>query len=74
MNDNIWHKIDANMFRILGLALGVFGVTALVNNNPRDVLMSDYYGLSFLAIFAMTGAYSFFSLIAEFFPSQQRPE
>lgn len=65
MNDSIWHKIDAHLFRLLGLALGVFGVTALVRNNPPDVLFSDYYGIAFMVIFAITGAYSLFSIVVE---------
>lgn len=66
-NNNIWHKIDAHLFRLLGLALGVFGVTALVRNNPQEILFSDYYGITFIIIFAMTGAYSLFSIVAEVF-------
>lgn len=64
MNDSIWHKIDAHLFRLLGLALGVFGVTALIQNNPSETLFSDYYGISFLVVFALTGAYSLFSIVA----------
>lgn len=63
MENTIWHKIDAHLFRILGLALGVFGITALIRNNPPEILLSDYYGISFLVIFALTGAYSLFSIV-----------
>jgi arginine exporter protein ArgO len=74
MNDTIWHKIDAHLFRLLGLALGVFGVTALLRNNPSEVLFSDYYGITFMAVFAMTGAYSLFSIVAEVFSGGNKSE
>lgn len=71
MDDNVWHKIDAHLFRLLGLALGVFGVTALIRNNPQEILFSDYYGISLIIIFALTGAYSLFSIVTEVFPGGQ---
>ena len=74
MDDTIWHKIDAHLFRLLGLALGVFGVTALLRNNPSEVLFSDYYGITFMVIFAMTGAYSLFSIVAEVFSGGKESE
>ena len=72
MDSNIWHKIDAHLFRLLGLALGVFGITALVRNNPQEILFSDYYGVTFIIIFAMTGAYSLFSIVAEGFSGGEK--
>jgi hypothetical protein len=72
MNDSLWHQIDAHLFRLLGLGLGVFGVAALLLNNPSDILFSDYYGISLLVIFALTGAYSLFSIVTEFVPGGKR--
>jgi arginine exporter protein ArgO len=72
MNDSIWHQIDAHLFRLLGLVLGVFGVTALLRNNPPDVLFSDYYGIAFIIIFALTGAYSLYSIVTEFVPGGKK--
>lgn len=74
MNDSVWHQIDAHLFRLLGLALGVFGVAALVRNNPPDILFSDYYGIAFIIIFALTGAYSLFSIVTDIFPGGKKDE
>jgi arginine exporter protein ArgO len=74
MNDSVWHQIDAHLFRLLGLALGVLGVTSLVRNNPTDILFSDYYGIAFIIVFALTGAYSLFSIVTEFFPVGKKDE
>lgn len=74
MNDSIWHQIDAHLFRLLGLALGVFGVTALIRNNPSDILFSDYYGIAFIIIFSLTGAYSLFSIVTGLFPAKTKDE
>jgi len=72
MSDTIWHQIDAHLFRLLGLALGVLGVTSLIRNNPTDTLVSDYYGIAFLIVFGLTGAYSLFSIVTEFFPGGKK--
>jgi hypothetical protein len=66
MNDSVWHQIDAHLFRLLGLSLGGFGVTSLLRNNPTDILFSDYYGIAFLIVFSLTGAYSLFSIVTGF--------
>ncbi|MBF0292790.1 MAG: hypothetical protein HQK86_11615 [Nitrospinae bacterium] len=74
MENTIWHKIDAHLFRLLGLGLGVFGVTALIKNNPSEILFSDYYGISFLVIFALTGTYSLFSIVTAVLSAGEKTE
>jgi len=58
MKDSAWATLDAYLFRIAGMALGIAGCVSLLSNNPTDELFSNPYGIAFFAMFATLGAYS----------------
>ena len=62
MQNDFWAKVDAYLFRALGIGLGGGGCAALLLNNPSDKLFSSIYGLSLLAIFGAMGGYSIISM------------
>ena len=58
-------KIDAYIFRLMGVVLGFAGCAALLINNPLDELFSSVYGLLFLVTFGVLGFYSTWALIKD---------
>ncbi|MBI5816751.1 MAG: hypothetical protein HZB29_14210 [Nitrospinae bacterium] len=65
-------KIDAYLFKLLGVALGFAGCAALVMNNPMAELISNIYGIIFFIIFATLGVYSTISVIRDILPHTNR--
>ena len=70
MQDDFWAKVDAYLFRLLGLGLGGGGCAALLMNNPPEKVFANIYGISLLAIFALMGGYSIFSMFGGHAPKK----
>lgn len=58
MSESLAEKIDAFLFRFLGIAFGGGGCIALVVNNDPSKVVSSPAGLLFFIAFAILGAYS----------------
>ncbi len=71
MQEDIWSKIDAYLFRVLGGGLGFAGCTAILLNNPLHKVFSSFYGITFLLIFGGMGIYSTFSMISALTGNEQ---
>ncbi len=69
MKDSAWATLDAYLFRIAGMALGIAGCVGLLSNNPADELFSNPYGLAFLATFGTLGVYSTIAIAMDIFAS-----
>ena len=68
MKEEFWAKLDAYLFKILGLALGGGGCMGLIMNNTADKLLHNTHGMIILLIFGAMAAYSLYSLLWDFFP------
>jgi len=71
MQSGFWVKLDAYLFRILGMVFGVGGAGFLFANNPAEKVFSNAYGIAFLVLFILLAAYSIASLVMDFFGSGQ---
>jgi len=65
MSDEFWAKLDAYLFKFLGLILGAGGLLGLLLNNPLDTALHNTYGVTLVVVFAIMGGYSLYSLIVE---------
>ncbi|HJM82723.1 MAG TPA: hypothetical protein QF720_03910 [Nitrospinota bacterium] len=65
MPDNTLAQIDAIIFRLIGCAIGVGGTAGLIINNPLHYLLTNAYGITFLAIFVPIGFSSVKSLFKQ---------
>ncbi|MBI4828363.1 MAG: hypothetical protein HY804_06080 [Nitrospinae bacterium] len=74
MQSGFWVKLDAYLFRVLGVIFGVGGVGFLFANNPREKLLSNTYGIAFLALFIILAAYSIASLVMDILGSGESSE
>ena len=63
MSVEFWAKLDAYLFKFLGLALGAGGLAGLLLNNPIDKVLHSTYGVILVLVFGLMGGYSFFSLV-----------
>jgi len=62
MSDDFWSKLDAYLFKALGLILGGGGCVALAVNNPLEKLTHNPYGVVIFFSFGAMGLYSLYSL------------
>lgn len=65
MNKSLIEKIDAYIFRVFGLGLGLAGLAGLLLNNPAETLFTNVYGVIFLLIFASITVYAIVSIVNE---------
>ncbi|MDH5509700.1 MAG: hypothetical protein OEZ32_05020 [Nitrospinota bacterium] len=63
MSDEFWAKLDAYLFKFLGLVLGGGGLAGLLLNNPIEMVLHNTYGVTIVLVFGLMGGYSFFSLL-----------
>jgi hypothetical protein len=65
MQNEFWTKVDAYLFRFLGIGLGGGGCAALLLNNPPEKVFHSIYGALILAMFVAMGGYSLFTMIVD---------
>ena len=65
MNDRFAEKLDAFLFRFLGVIFGGGGCVALLFNNPASEVFERPVGVIFLFVFTILGLYSLFGILQD---------